>query len=127
MLTERQVHTTIPVADLDRAMRWYEEKLGFKPSRVLEGGAMYRAGNDSRFILYPTPNAGKAPQTVMGFSTPDIEAELRDLKARGVVFEEYDLPGLKTVNSIAKTGPALAAWFRNSEGNILGVVQLPAE
>jgi catechol 2,3-dioxygenase-like lactoylglutathione lyase family enzyme len=125
MLTERPVHTTVPAADMDRVIRWYEEKLGFKPVQRIQGGAMYQAAGGTRFILYPTPNAGKAPQTVMGFSTPDIDAEVRELKARGVVFEEYDFPGLKTVNSIANTGPARAAWFRDSEGNILGVVQLP--
>jgi catechol 2,3-dioxygenase-like lactoylglutathione lyase family enzyme len=126
MLTERPVHTTIPAADMDRAIRWYDEKLGFKPTERTAGGAMYHAAEATRFIIYPTPNAGKAPQTVMGFMTPDIEAEVRGLKARGVVFEEYDFPGLKTVNSIANTGPARAAWFRDSEGNILGVVQLPS-
>jgi predicted enzyme related to lactoylglutathione lyase len=125
MLTERRVHTTIPASDMDRAMRWYEEKLGFKPYERQAGVAMYRAAGDTRFILYPTPNAGKAPQTVMGFTTPDIEAEVRALKSRGIVFEDYDFPGLKTVNSIATTGNTRAAWFRDSEGNILGVVQLP--
>jgi hypothetical protein len=60
----------------------------------------------------------------MGFSTSDIESEVRDLKARGVVFEEYDFPTLKTVDSIATAGPVRSAWFRDSEGNIVGVVQL---
>jgi hypothetical protein len=61
----------------------------------------------------------------MGFATPDVEAEVRELKARGVVFEEYDHPALKTVDSIATVGPTRSAWFRDSEGNILGIVQLP--
>ena len=63
----------------------------------------------------------------MGFSTSDIESEVRDLKARGVVFEEYDFPTLKTVDGIATVGATRTGWFRDSEGNIIGVVQLPPE
>jgi hypothetical protein len=61
----------------------------------------------------------------MGFVTDDIEAEVAELKGRGVVFEEYDFPGLKTENSIAQTGDALAAWFKDSEDNTIGILQLP--
>jgi catechol 2,3-dioxygenase-like lactoylglutathione lyase family enzyme len=125
MLTERRVHTTIPAADMERAMRWYEEMLGFKPTRTLPGASIYRAADGTQFTLYPTPNAGKAPQTVMGFTSPDVETDVRELKARGVVFEEYDFPNLKTVDSIATMGPVRSAWFRDSEGNILGIVQFP--
>ena len=117
MLNERRTHTTIPAADIDRAVRWYEEKLGWKPTRRLPSGVSYGTPEDTRFVIYPSPNAGKAPQTVMGFRTAD-------LKAHGVVFEEYDLPGLKTVGSIAAMGDVRAAWFRDSEGNILGIVRL---
>ena len=123
MLTERRVHTTIPAANMDRAMRWYEEKLGFKPIRTTPEAAIYQAGDGTQFAIYPTPNAGKAPQTVMGFNTPDLEAEVRDLKARGVVFEDYDYPDLKTVNSIASMGEVRSAWFKDCEGNILGIVE----
>jgi catechol 2,3-dioxygenase-like lactoylglutathione lyase family enzyme len=125
MLTERMVQATIPAADIDRAVRWYEEKLGFKPVSRIEGGAMYRAAGGTGFFLYATPHAGQAPQTVMSFLTPDVEKEVRDLKARGVAFEEYDLPGIKTVDSIAAMGPTRGAWFKDSEGNIIGLVQEP--
>ena len=125
MLSDLRVHTTIPVLDLDRAMRWYEEKLGFKPIWKRAVGAMYEAGDGTRFQLYPTPNAGQAPQTVMGLSTGQIEADVRELKARGVAFEVYDLPDLKTVDSIATADNVRAAWFRDSEGNILGLAQFP--
>lgn len=125
MLTDRRVHSTIPAADLGRARRWYEERLGFVPIRELPGGLMYEAAEGTRFVIYPTPNAGQSPNTLMGFATSDIEAEVRELKARGVIFEDYDFPTLKTVDSIATTGPTRAAWFRDSEGNIIGIVQLP--
>ncbi|MEO8250948.1 MAG: VOC family protein [Chloroflexota bacterium] len=127
MLTQRRIHATIPAADLGRARQWYEAMLGFKPIRELPGGLMYDAAEGTRFIIYPTPNAGQSPNTLMGFATPDIEAEVRELKGRGVVFEDYDFPNLKTVDSIATTGPTRAAWFRDSEGNIIGIVQLPPE
>ena len=83
------------------------------------------AADTTRFVIYPSPNAGKSPNTCMGFATDDIEAEVRDLRARGVVFEDYDYPTLKTVEGIATVGPTRSAWFRDSEGNIIGVVQLP--
>lgn len=125
MLTQSRVHATIPASDLGRARKWYADKLGFEPVRELPGGLIYDAAEGTRFIIYPTPNAGQSPNTLMGFSTSDIESEVRDLKARGVVFEEYDFPTLKTVDSIATAGPVRSAWFRDSEGNIVGVVQLP--
>ena len=110
---------------MGRATRWYKEKLGFVPLWRSAAGAMYEAGDGSRFQIYPTPNAGKAPQTVMGFETPDIEGDVRSLKARGVVFEDYDLPNLKTIDSIATMGSVRAAWFRYSEGNIVSLVHFP--
>lgn len=123
MLTDLRVHTTIPAADMDRAMRWYEEKLNFKPLWKRPAGAMYQARDGTRFQVYPSPNAGQAPQTIMGLSTSQIDADVRDLKARGVVFEEYDLAHMKTVDSIATVENVRAAWFRDSEGNIQGLAQ----
>jgi len=125
VLTQCRVHSTIPAADIDRARRWYADRLGFEPGRELPGGLMYDAADGTRFIIFPSPNAGKSPNTLMGFATPDLDAEVRELKQRGVVFEEYDYPTLKTVDSIATVGPTRSAWFRDSEGNIIGVVALP--
>ena len=124
-LHKKLSHVVINSPDPQALMAFYEEKLGFNPIRILPGGAMYEAANRTRFIIYPTPNAGKSPNTLMGFATADVEAEVRELKERGVVFEEYDYPTLKTVDSIATVGPTRSAWFRDSEGNIIGVVQLP--
>jgi catechol 2,3-dioxygenase-like lactoylglutathione lyase family enzyme len=127
VLTERRVHTTLPASDMARARAWYAEKLGFEPMLDLPSGMMYEAAEGTRFVLFPSPNAGQAPQTCMGFATSDIEGDVRDLKAKGVTFEEYDTPNFKTVDSIATAGPTRSAWFRDSEGNILGIVQLPEE
>ena len=125
MLTDCRVHATIPAADLGRARKWYADKLGLEPVRQLPGGLMYDAADSTRFIIYPTPNAGKSPNTCMGFATDDIDAEVHGLKERGVVFEEYDSPNLRTVDGIATVGPTRSAWFRDSEGNVIGVVELP--
>jgi catechol 2,3-dioxygenase-like lactoylglutathione lyase family enzyme len=127
VLTDCRIHATIPAADLGRARKWYADKLGFEPVRQLPGGLMYDSAEGTRFIIYPTPNAGRSPNTLMGFATDDIEAEVSHLKARGVVFEEYDFPTLQTVDSIATVGETRSAWFHDSEGNIIGVVQLPPE
>jgi catechol 2,3-dioxygenase-like lactoylglutathione lyase family enzyme len=126
MLSQRHVHPSIPASDMDRARAWYEEKLGLTPSRTYPGAITYDCGGSSWFILYPTPSAGTAPHTLMGFVTDDIEAEVAELQGRGVAFEAYDYPNLKTdENGIASTpGPTRAAWFKDSEGNILGLVQL---
>jgi hypothetical protein len=90
---------------------------------------MYDAGSGTSFLIYPTPNAGKAPNTLMAFSSKDVRADVIALRALGVVFEEYDFPGLKTVQGVAKLGDIEAAWFKDSEGNILGIstaASLPA-
>jgi len=123
MLSQLEAHATVPAADLDRAKKFYQEKLGLVPESNAPGGLMYRCKN-SWFVLFATPNAGTAKNTAMGWQTNDIEKEVAELKSRGVVFEEYDYPNLKTVNSIAQTGPNRAAWFKDSEGNILGIVQM---
>jgi catechol 2,3-dioxygenase-like lactoylglutathione lyase family enzyme len=89
-----------------------------------EGAALIRAGDRTRFALFVTPNTQRAGHTQLGFEVDDIEAEVADLKSRGVVFEEYDLPGFKTVGSIAETPPTRAAWFLDPDHNTVGPVQL---
>jgi catechol 2,3-dioxygenase-like lactoylglutathione lyase family enzyme len=125
MINDRRTHTTLPAADIERAKRWYQEKLGLSPATEGPNGVFYAMGDGTRFILYPTPNAARGGHTQMGIATDDIAAEVAALKAKGVVFEEYDFPGMKTEGSIAQTGEARAAWFKDSEGNTIGVVQLP--
>ena len=123
MLSERRVHATIPVDDLDGARAFYEEVLSFTPERIMPTAVLYRAGEGSFFAV--TRSAGKASgsHTQMGFTVFDIEAEVADLKRRGIAFEEYDTPGLKTEGSIAQTGPNRAAWFKDPEGNFLGLIE----
>jgi catechol 2,3-dioxygenase-like lactoylglutathione lyase family enzyme len=126
MLGSHRVFPTIPATDLERAKRWYADKLGLKPTRETPAGVMYMVAGGTGFLLYQTQFAGKAPNTLMGFETADVEGDVAALKQKGVKFEEYDMPGLKTVNSIASIGKLKGAWFKDSEGNILSISNPPA-
>ena len=123
MLSDLEFHATIPASDLMRAKQFYTEKLGLRAPEETPGGLVFQC-KGSWFLLYPSGGAGTAKNTLGGWSTDNIEREVSDLRSRGVVFEDYDLPGLKTVNGIATMGPNRAAWFKDSEGNILGIVQM---
>ena len=123
MLSERRCHATLPVADLDKGRAFYEGVLGFKPFEVNPVAALYEAGEGSKFAV--TKSSGKAAgtHTQLGFTVFDIEAEVADLKRRGVVFEEYDFPTLKTNDGVATTGAGKAAWFLDPDGNMIGLIQ----
>ncbi|MGH2766023.1 MAG: VOC family protein, partial [Actinomycetota bacterium] len=113
---------TIPAKDLDGTRKFYEGVLGLQVVMENPAGITYRSG-DSVVSLYPTEFAGTAQHTLGGFIVDDIEAAVADLRARGVMFEEYDMPGLKTENGIAELGGERGAWFKDPEGNILSVFQ----
>ncbi len=126
MLANAQVHPTLPVVDLGRARKFYEEKLGLKAVRVdppPAPGIMFEVGGSAGLYIYQR-GATKADHTVAAFEVDDVNKEVSELKAKGVVFEEYDMPGLKTVNSIVSAGNMKGGWFKDTEGNILGVIQL---
>jgi catechol 2,3-dioxygenase-like lactoylglutathione lyase family enzyme len=122
--------TRLPAQDLDRARAFYSEKLGLEPVEEREGGLLYRCGG-TEFALYESAGAASGDHTQMGFEVEDIEAVVAELRGRAVVFEEYDFPGLTTVNGIAeiegnypsKGKGERGAWFRDSEGNMLGLGQ----
>jgi len=130
MLENSDAATRLPAQDLERARRWYAEKLGLEPVEERPGGLRYRCGN-SYFALFASAGAPSGTHTQMGWEVADIEAAVAALRARGVVFEEYDLPGLATVEGIAdiegnypsKGTGERGAWFRDSEGNLLGMGQ----
>ena len=124
MLAERRVHVTLPVADLDRARAFYEGRLGFFPYNIQPTAVLYRAGEGTLFAITKGTALSTGAHTQMSFTTDDIEAEVADAKAQGLVFEEYDFPGFTTVNSIAPVGPNRAAWFKDSEGNLIGIIQV---
>lgn len=123
MLSEQEVFAILPAKDLQRARGFYKEKLGLEPSEERADGLMYQTPAGAKVFMYETDNAGTAQNTAMGWATSDIEAEVADLRGRGVVFEEYDFPGLKTEDGIATSEGFRGAWFKDTEGNILAVSQ----
>lgn len=118
---------TLPVVDLVRARRFYEGKLGLRLLQAHTNGkyqeALYEAGAGSKVLLYQRPPS-KADHTVLAFEVSNIEQTVRDLREKGVTFEEYDMPGLKTANGIATMPNGKAAWFKDSEDNILSLAQI---
>ena len=130
MLEETEVATRLPARDLNGARKFYSEKLGLDPIEERPGGLRYRS-NNGFFVLFESAGAASGTHTQMGWEVADIESIVAALKARGVIFEEYDLPGLKTANGIAeiagnypsKGAGEKGAWFKDSEGNLLGIGQ----
>jgi predicted enzyme related to lactoylglutathione lyase len=123
MLQQAPMYAYLPAKDVSRARKFYEQTLGLKPGRELAGGVTYEFANGTACFLYFTPNAGTSKASQAFWQVHDVEREVRELKARGVKFEEYDIPGTKTENGILTGGGAKAAWFKDSEGNILALVQ----
>jgi len=123
MLQNSPLYAYIPAKDVARARRFYEDKLGFRPGKEIEGGVVYEFGKGTAAFLYPTPSAGSSRASQAYWQVEDIEREVAELKKRGVKFEDYDMPGMKTDGSIFTGGGARAAWFKDSEGNILAVIQ----
>lgn len=119
MLKDLPLYPVLAASDIERAKAWYEEKLGLKPEIEEMGSAWYRTG-DSWFLLYPTKAAGTAQNTVAHWTVSDMTAVMTELRARGVVFEEYDFgDGMKTVDGVLEMGGRAAAWFKDSEGNTI--------
>ena len=123
MLQKSPMYSYIPVKDVIRARKFYEDKLGFKPKQEVAGGVVYEFGERTACFMYPTPNAGTSQASQAFWQVEDVEREVAELKARGVRFEDYDMPGMKTEGGISTAGGAKAAWFRDTEGNIMAVIQ----
>jgi predicted enzyme related to lactoylglutathione lyase len=123
MLTNSPLYSYIPAKDVARARRFYEQKLGFRPKTEVAGGVVYEFGQKTGCFLYPTPNAGTSKASQAFWQVADVEREVAELKARGVEFENYDMPGEKSPSGVLTAGGAKAAWFKDSEGNILAIVQ----
>jgi catechol 2,3-dioxygenase-like lactoylglutathione lyase family enzyme len=130
MLENGMVATRLPAQDLERAREFYAEKLGLEPAEEREGGLRYVCAA-GEFALFESVGQASGDHTQMGWEVDDIEATVSELRARGVEFEEYDLPGLRTVDGIAdirgnypsKGSGERGAWFRDSEGNMLAIGQ----
>jgi catechol 2,3-dioxygenase-like lactoylglutathione lyase family enzyme len=123
-LSQARVYAALPATDLERAKDFYARKLGLKPSSETPAGAFYDCADGSRFLLFPSRGAATGSHTQVAFAVADLEAEVADLKSHDVTFEEYDMPGLKTEGGIATLDGVKSAFLKDSEGNLLGVVQI---
>ena len=123
MLHGYPMYAYIPARDMARARQFYEEKVGLKPAQEVNGGVAYEFAKGTACFLYPTPNAGTSQASQAFWSVDDVDALIGRLKARGVVFEDYDMPGEKSAAGAVTAGGAKAAWFKDSEGNIMALIQ----
>jgi len=120
MLTNAPVTTILPVMNMNRARDFYENKLGLKPAGIKpDGKFVYACGGGAVIALFPKEAGTKADHTAVSFQVKDIVVAIKELKANGVVFEDYDFPGLKTVGHVCVLGSEKAAWFKDTEGNYL--------
>jgi catechol 2,3-dioxygenase-like lactoylglutathione lyase family enzyme len=118
-LNASQVTCMLPVKDMARARRFYESQLQLRPMGLKpDGKFVYRCGG-TEIALFPKPEGTRAQHTALSFRVERIDDAVAALKARGVVFADYDLPGLKTVEHVCVLGAEKAAWFEDTEGNIL--------
>ena len=123
MLQKYPFHAYIPARDLQRARRFYEDTIGLRPKDASAGGVFYEFGGGTACFLYPSAGAGTSKASQAFWDVDDLERVVRELEKRGVQFEDYDMPGMKTVNHVFEGGGAKAAWFKDSEGNIMALVQ----
>jgi len=120
MLDRADVYATIPAQNLERAKSFYADKLGLKPEEERPEGLRYRGGSGG-FLLFESRGEPSGTHTQLGWDVDDLEAAVATLRQNGVVFEEYDMPGFKTENGIAEIAGEKAAWFKDSEGNLLAL------
>jgi catechol 2,3-dioxygenase-like lactoylglutathione lyase family enzyme len=123
MIADKQTYTTLPVSDVERARRFYRDLLGMREEIVTEGGVMYGSGG-TRFFVFPSRYRA-AGHTQMSWQVGNIKHEVAELKGKGIKFEEFDLPGIKSVEGIVQSGPNVwTAWFKDPDGNLLGLTQV---
>lgn len=121
MLRSATAHATIAVTDVERAKKFYGEVLGLRVKDDRSDGVTYETAAGTWFLVYPSQFAGTSKSTSMSFEVDDLDTEVKELREAGVTFEEYDMPGLKTVDGIAEIQGVRAAWFKDPDGNILSV------
>ncbi len=122
-LAEGRVEATIPTRKLDLARAFYEDRLGLNPvdTHRPDVDVIYACGAGTRMVVYEHPTAWTQAHTVAHFAVADVHETVRELRGRGVEFEQYDLPELHMVDGVATVGDVHFAWFRDADGNILGI------
>jgi len=123
MLQDFPMYAYIPARDLARARQFYEQKLGLRPQEVRDGDVIYAFGRGTACLLYQTPNAGTSQSSQAFWSVQDVDGLMRALKAKGIMFEDYGMPGVKSPEGAITMDGAKAAWFKDSEGNIMALIE----
>jgi predicted enzyme related to lactoylglutathione lyase len=125
MLQASKAAATIPASDLARARAFYEGKLGLTPDPDTDerDGVMYRCADGTGFLVFESSGSSSGNHTQLSFDVDDVDTEMKELRERGVQFEDYDSPGLKTENGVAEIATGRGGWFRDSEGNLISVFQ----
>jgi len=125
MLRNKRISAALCSTDLVRSQAFYEQQVGLTLTPdTIKNHLVLECGDGTTLLVYGRPAANKADHTQVRFWTSDIEADVRELNARGVTFEEYDFPTLKTVGHIATTtGIGKSAWFKDPDGNTLALFQ----
>jgi catechol 2,3-dioxygenase-like lactoylglutathione lyase family enzyme len=122
MLGDRAAIATIAVKNVDTASKFYEGTLGLKPTPMQEKGVLGYKSGDADVIVYQSQFAGTNKATAVTWAVDDLEGAIRELKAKGVRFEHYDLPGTSRQGDVHGSGKTKAAWFKDPDGNILALV-----
>jgi catechol 2,3-dioxygenase-like lactoylglutathione lyase family enzyme len=126
MLDQYRVYAILPASDLDRAKSWWADKVGMTPTNEDLGGLWYQCADGTWVAITRSGFAGTAQNTAVSFTVDQIEDVMARLRERGVEFLDYDMPGFKTVDGLFDAGGYKAAWFKDSEGNIVEIAQPPA-
>ena len=127
MFSDQMSAAMLPASDMERAKQWYADHLGLKPEYEDPNGIQFMTGDGTQFWVYPSQFAGSNQATAMGFMAKDLSAEMDALSAKGISFEKYDIPGVKTDEmGVADFGSGdRGAWFKDSEGNIIALFESP--
>ena len=126
MLNAFRVYAVLPASDINRAKEWWEQKVGMSPTTEEMGSLWYECAEGTWMMISPSGYAGTAQNTAVSFAVTGFDELVEGLRQRGVVFEEYDLPGMKTVNGVFEMGGYKVAWFKDSEGNTVEIAQTPS-
>jgi catechol 2,3-dioxygenase-like lactoylglutathione lyase family enzyme len=122
-LSDFPSQAAVPAVDLERARRWYEQKLGLSPSEDIPGQLTYECGG-TKFVLFKSSGAASGTHTQMAWIVSDLDSVMAELRSNGVEFEEYDTRTLKTEEGVATITGERGAWFKDSEGNLLALGEL---
>lgn len=123
MLQHAPMYSYIPARDVGRARRFYEDKVGLKATLEVAGGVVYEFAKGTACFLYESPNAGTSKASQAFWDVEDIEREVAELKRRGIEFERYEGMANVDANGISTEGGARAAWFKDTEGNTMALIQ----